>query len=386
MIQVQVLLVEDNDDDAFIVGSQMRPLNQFKFTHVVTLSDACAHLLSDHQTDVVILDLTLPDSTGLDTFLLLHERFPNTPVVILSGLGDEDLATEAVGQGAQDYVPKSELNAHVLSRSLRYAIERNAHFLADRQKEYYEREMNVAREIQERLLPKIPPQYPGFEIAASCRPATICSGDFYDLVETDKDSFVAIVADVSSHGFGPALITVGARRLLRTSARQHQDLGKILSIANHGIWEDTLDHQFMTAFVARIDVPSKTFTYSAAGHICWVIDAEGKQRPLTPDGLPLGVFSDSEYTTQEAVRLGAGDLMVLATDGAFEAWGPDRNQFGKERLFDVIRAHRHRSASEIISSVVEAIEEFCRPHQPDDDITMVLVKCLTGEVQPPPSI
>ncbi|MBM79328.1 MAG: hypothetical protein CMJ78_01885 [Planctomycetaceae bacterium] len=115
-----------------MISLHMRSDGRFADHRVETLEAACNHLRNSEQTDVVVLDLHLPDSMGLETFTSLHRQFPEVPIVILSGQEDELFAVEALAQGAQDYVPKGTVDERVLVRSLLYAIERNGRQLAER--------------------------------------------------------------------------------------------------------------------------------------------------------------------------------------------------------------------------------------------------------------
>ncbi|MGV0026786.1 response regulator [Phormidesmis priestleyi] len=123
---IKVLLVEDNPGDVQILKIHLRQANAFSqltLTHVETLKDALGSL-AQHSVDVILLDLSLKDSEGLETFIRLHQETPATPIIVLTGLDDEALAIQAMQQGAQDYLPKGEVNGSFLLRSMRYAIER----------------------------------------------------------------------------------------------------------------------------------------------------------------------------------------------------------------------------------------------------------------------
>jgi signal transduction histidine kinase len=120
---LRVLLVEDDPDDAYLLDAMLRdvPTLQYELTRATRLAQA---LRSEQTFDVALLDLSLPDSHGIATFLELHERWPELPIVVLTGLDDETIATRAVHEGAQDYLIKGQVNGHLLERSLRYAVER----------------------------------------------------------------------------------------------------------------------------------------------------------------------------------------------------------------------------------------------------------------------
>ena len=169
--------------------------------------------------DVVLLDLNLPDSTGLDTFRAVHRRTMHLPIVILSGQEDVELAVDAVGLGAQDYLTKAEANRSSLARSIRYAIERS-------RRQRAEQELTAAGEIQRRLFPQSSPEIPGFDIHGRCEPANLAGGDYFDYFPMGRNGLGVVVADVSGHGIGPALIMSETRAVLRTLATTYEDVGR----------------------------------------------------------------------------------------------------------------------------------------------------------------
>lgn len=417
--QTHVLLVEDTSDDAMLVQVHLRRAGQFTVSHVETMEAACGTLAAritnpSEPIDLVVLDLNLPDSFGLGTFRHLHQLFPEIPIVILSGNEDEKLAMAAVGEGAQDYVSKDKADAEVLVRSLRYATERQRRQSAERRNLLIEREMAFAAEIQQYLLPRRPPQVIGFDIAGVCRPADACAGDFFDSIENSGrepshgtghpfagkipgsesdgrngeangslstggsgEMLDILVADVSGHGLGPALIVAATRRMLRTCARMYDNIGQCITLVNQAVSEDSLPEQFVTMFYARIDQSKRTLSWCAAGHPGWVIDANGCMKPLEYSGMPLGLAPDAEYKIDGTVNLKPGDLVLLMTDGAWEAQTRDGEQFGQQRVIDFVHQNRDLGSAVILERLLRRIDQFCQPARPHDDITVVLMKVLS---------
>lgn len=372
--RLAVLLVEDSNVEAMVVSHSLTQDRLFTVHRVPSLEEAKSALINGKTFNVVVLDLNLPDSMGLDTFHALHLRFPTIPIVILSGDEDAGLATKAVAAGAQDYIPKSKSNGELLSRCLRYAIERHGRQMAERRNVMLERDLSVAHAIQQHLLPQAPPSIPGLEIAGRSEAAEACAGDFFDFITHDDGRCDLVIADVSSHGFGPALIMAGTRRMFRVCSRFVDDLGQAVTMVNRAVAEDTLESQFVTMFVTRIDPSTKQMTYCAAGHLGWIVRASGVVENLAGEGLPLGLFDDGEYCIDATVSLDKDDILVLMTDGAWEVIDHNRQQFGTARVFQTIRDNRTHSASEIVLAVIDAIRSSCWPRTPDDDITFVIMK------------
>lgn len=149
--KLSVLLVEDNPGDAHLIRHMLvqHPQGRFVLAHEETLSASLKRLL-DGGIDVVLLDLSLPDCEGLDTFLKTHACAPATPVVVLTGTDNEDLATQAMREGAQDYLLKGQVDSHLLTRSIRYAVERQ-HLLTALEKERQEKQQEKEMHFFERL-------------------------------------------------------------------------------------------------------------------------------------------------------------------------------------------------------------------------------------------
>ncbi len=369
-----VLLIEDSNHDAALVTAYLQGDTQFALSHVTSLASACEALANGLAVDVVLLDLKLPDSEGLETFATLHDQFPNLPVVILTATGDDECAIEAVQQGAQDFLPKSEVSSTALVRSLRYATERHRGRLAEQRNLLVQRDLNVAREIQKRLLPDEPPRVAGFDIAGRCQEAAAVGGDFFDFIPLSNGRWDLLIADVSSHGVAPALIMVGAQHTLRTAAQMHNDLGEVLNVVNRAVCAHATDAYFVTMMYCRIDPTPRTLNYASAGHPAYVIDAVGNVTELGYEGLPLGVSDDRVYRVDGCVSLRPGDLLLLMTDGVWEAGAANGELFGQQRAFDLVYEHRDKPAAEIVDILVASVQDVCRATEVRDDITVVLMK------------
>lgn len=374
MSQTKVLLVEDTDSDALLISRHLRADGRFSLQRVETLANAVTALQNGVAPGVIILDLNLPDSTGLETFHTLHSRSPATPIVILSGLEDEELAIASLKDGAQDYVPKAMISDAVLVRSLLYAVERNARLLAERRFSRIETDLATAHKIQGHLLPAAPPAIAGLDIAAYCEPAESCAGDFYDFIQLGDEHLDVLIADVSGHGFAPAIIMAGTRRILRSSAVMYNNLGDILTIANHAVAEDTLSDQFVTLFYLRLNLTTRSFQYSTAGHPAWLVSHDDRTTLLSPENIPLGLLSEREYQQDGVGQLHSGDVIVMMTDGVWEACNPDGELFGRDRVFELITQHRQSGARVILDAVIDSVRRYCHPAQLQDDVTLVLMK------------
>ncbi|WP_182868395.1 PP2C family protein-serine/threonine phosphatase [Stieleria mannarensis] len=370
----RVLVVEDSRVDRMVVRERLERDGRFTVTEASTLAETLERLAGGLAPDALILDLNLSDSAGLETFCKIHDPFPDQPIVILTGQHDESLGITAMRLGAQDYVGKSQLDGEVLVRSLLYAIERHKRRLVEHRQRTVDRELQFAKQIQEYLLPNDPPEIPGFDVAGRCVAIDSTSGDFFDFIDHGDGKWDIVLADVCGHGIGPAMITVGTRRLLRSIAALYEDVGKLVTIANHGICEDTFQSLFVTLFFARLDPAAMRFTYVGAGHRGFLIEADGRSAELLTQGIPTGVDPEHTYQIDGSVELSPGQIVLLMTDGIWEARDGDHVAFGKDRAVEVVHQHREKSASEIASELIAAVTAYCDPDPIKDDVTAVVIK------------
>ena len=377
--RIRILLVEDDPDDVWVMRNLLgdRWDGPFDLVHVELLSVGVERC-RDGRFDVVLLDLSLPDSQGLETFFSMHGHAGGVPIVVLSGYDDEATAVKAVQAGAQDYLVKGQVDDNLLVRSIRYAIERSRRHLAEEALRDASEEFRVAKEIQQRLYPTQSPVLPGFDIAGALFPAKATAGDYFDYVPMLDGCLGVVVGDVSSHGMGPALLMSETRACLRALALASGDVGEILTRMNHMLTADTDDFYFVTLALARIDPRTRELVYGSAGQRSYLMHPDENVTVLDSTSLPLGVNAETIVPALEPLKLLAGDILILFTDGVVEAESTHRVRFGVGRTLEAIRSQREKPAREIIDNLHGQIDEFCR-HQPQrDDISIVVVK-VTGD-------
>jgi sigma-B regulation protein RsbU (phosphoserine phosphatase) len=382
--KIRVLLVEDNPGDALLlrelIADVQAPDASIDWTESDCLADALVVLADAHLFDVVLLDLSLPDSQGLATFEQVHRQVPNAPVVMLTGLDDETMAADAMQRGAQDYLVKGQVDGHALLRSMRYAIERTRRRVAEETVHNTKLEMRVAQAIQRKLFPQQAPQIEGYDIAGASFPADATGGDYFDYFPLGAYRWMIAVGDVSSHGFGPALLMAETRAYLRAFSRASElaDLNRVLTWVNRAITEDTNSEQFVTLIVARLDTEARQLVHASAGHPPgFVFDHNGEIRAeLKSTGLPLGVSEENPFDVEEVIALLPGDVVVFSTDGVDETPDANGEQFGRERLVETVRDNRHLPAAAMITAIRSAVRKFAGSASQKDDITVVILKVL----------
>jgi sigma-B regulation protein RsbU (phosphoserine phosphatase) len=397
----RILLVEDDPAVASVLELAFRDADTVDFVirREATLEAAIA-LLAWREIDVILLDLNLPDSRGLETFSKIQRVAPELPVIILSGLADEALAMETVRAGAQDYVVKGSMSLPVLVRAVRYALERERLLrqLADyswqlrTQNEAMKAELDLARDIQQAYLPLGDADFPRHAAANSAllhvhsrlQPATQLGGDFFDVLEVSDTQVGIFIGDVMGHGVGAGLVAGILRGLIEEARPWADDAAMFLSELNRGL-RSVLCHThgaiFATAFYLIADLAKEEVRYANAGHPCPLFRDQltgevgslawppGGQRPA------LGLFDAVSYSTT-CRTLRPNDLFILYTDGLCEATSPDGMIFGIDRLFNDVREQGHLPTPALFDFLLEDAKAFSARETFEDDVCILGIQML----------
>lgn len=244
------------------------------------------------------------------------------------------------------------------------------------QRDAAESELGAASKIQRSLLPESPPEISGFEIAGWSRPAVHTGGDYYDWQSLPDGNVAVLLADVSGHGLGPALVAAFCRAYTRACLAHHDSLADAVSRVNSLVIDDLPEGWFIT-FVATILHPDENSVelYSAGhGPILHYLAASGEVEASGADAMPLGVGRDLGNTEARRIVLAAGDLLVLITDGFIEWPGPDGTRYGKERLQESLMQSAHKAPGDIVVAAIEDLESFAGNTPQEDDLTIVVIK------------
>lgn len=247
------------------------------------------------------------------------------------------------------------------------------------ERERLERELQTAREIQERLLPHKMPQIPGFEISGTSLPSQQVGGDYFDFLDMASGQLGVAIGDVSGKGIPAALLMANLQASLHGLVSDPHEVAAVVSRINNQLVRSTDANMFATFFYGVLDRQRSAFTYTNAGHNPPLLfRADGTLERLKSGGLIIGFLSDQPYE-QETVEIRPGDMVVLYTDGITEALAPDAGRdtielFGEERLVDVVRTSLMRSAREVQATILKAISTYTEDSPQHDDITLVVIK------------
>ena len=247
--------------------------------------------------------------------------------------------------------------------------------------------LHVAMQVQQSLLPEKAPTMKGLDIAGHSEYCDETGGDYYDFIELDQigpEAVAIAVGDVTGHGIAAALLMATGRALIRSHANTAGSLGEVFTAVNQQLCDSEFTGRFMTVMYLIVENPGQSdepirMRYLSAGHDPVVVyrPAEDSFFELEGHDIPLGIDDDWQYNEQTSDALRPGDVLVVGTDGIWECFNKQDQQFGKDRMREVIRQASQGSADDIAKAVSKACEQWRGERDQNDDITLVVVKLVS---------
>jgi serine phosphatase RsbU (regulator of sigma subunit) len=235
-------------------------------------------------------------------------------------------------------------------------------------------EMELARQVQSRLLPEQPPSLLTLECAARCVQARAVGGDYYDFLDLGPGRTGLVLADISGKGFPAALVMASLQASLRSRLAQDMlDLPRQLRYVNDLLYRTSESNRYATLFLGLYDDASRRLVYANCGHNPPILlRADGAVSRLAPTAPVLGLLEEWECAADE-LRIEGGDLLALFSDGITEAFSDQGEEFGDDRLIDVLRTGRGLPAAALVDVVIRRVAEFSGSQQ-EDDMTLVVAR------------
>jgi sigma-B regulation protein RsbU (phosphoserine phosphatase) len=330
--------------------------------------------LREAPPDIVLLDVAMPGTDGLDVLATVRERQLDTAVIICTAYGSEQLVAEALRRGADDYLRKpfeaGDMQAVFDRTTARLLLRRQNVFLRARIEEHQrhlEAELARAAETVAELLPLEAPPLAGFELAGTCLAAREVGGDFYDWQQLPSGELTVTVGDVMGKGLSASLLMATTRGVIRALALHHHP-GDVVQRAAAALDHDlSRSGAFVTLFHAHADLSTGLIRYVDAGHgYVLLLRADGTVTELKPWGLPLGVDSEEQYHEGSA-QLAPGDALHVYSDGLTEARA---DLFGHR---DAVAAFAARGAT-AAAMVDDLVREVAHVKPLPDDLTIVVLR------------
>jgi serine phosphatase RsbU (regulator of sigma subunit) len=238
------------------------------------------------------------------------------------------------------------------------------------------RELEIAREVQNHLFPSHPPDIPGLDIAAYCRPANVVGGDYYDFLYRPDSELWLTVGDVSGKGISAALLMASLQASLRTQLNGRPvSVADVVSELNQALCS-TGQERYTTLFCGRLNPVDWELTYVNAGHVQpRLLRSSGEIKYLECGGFPVGLFNPASYQ-HASVRLQPGDILACFSDGITEAMDRDEQLWSDINVDTLLLENRHRSAGELLEKLVEGVDKHMGTAEQADDITIVILRVV----------
>lgn len=346
-------------------------------TEGVSTPNDVIEALKSHDFDLLLMDLNYARDTtsgreGLDLLSRVQAVDSTLPIVVMTAWGSVELAVEAMQRGVRDFVLKPWENNRLLT-ILRTQIEMGyALRNTQRLKKEQERELVESRSIQRRLLPTEIPQIEGCSIAGAWRPARTVSGDYYDVLKFDDQKAALCIADVSGKGMPAALLMSNVQAAVHAFASETLSPSELCAKVNRVVSSSTGEDKFITFFYCVVDAEKKKLVYTNAGHNPGLlVRRDGSVLRLDGGGAVLGPFPNWNYKHEE-IELKPGDRLLLFTDGVTELRSPSAEEFGEERLIELLTQNRELDAKELRDRIVQAVVSFSGGDFQDDATLLML--------------
>jgi len=324
--------------------------------------------------DLILMDLnyardTTSGAEGLDLLSNLEAQDNAAPVIVMTAWGNVDLAVEAMRRGACDFVQKPWDNARLLA-----TIQKQSEAGSERAKtkRRVATELEIARNVQQKLFPHQSRRLATIDYAGQCIPAREVSGDYYDFLDAGDGALGFVLADVSGKGVAAALLMANLQACFRSQSREAlMQPASTLRTVNKLFHESTSPEHFATLFFGMYDDRTRRLRYANCGHVPpFLMRASGAVDRLEPTATVLGVFSNCSCE-EGTVELCSGDTLVMFTDGVTEAGVENEREFGEDGLLAAIRASKGCSAEGLMNQIIGAVRG-----ETHDDVTVVAVRAV----------
>lgn len=388
MAAIKILSVDDEAPLELLMKQYFRRKirnGEYEFFFAHNGLEALSILYNNPDIEIVLSDINMPEMDGLTLLAKVNEmRNPALRVIMVSAYGDMKNIREAMNNGAFDFATKP-IDMDDLSLTIEKAIAQ-INYVHESMKEHAQLEslkndLTTARDIQQYILPRVFPPFPEYtdkvDIYASMEAAKDIGGDFYDFFRIDDDHIALVVADVCGKGIPAALFMAVSRTIIRSKGMQGCSAETCMTESNHLLAAYSIDNMFVTVFYAIYNVKTGFISYSNAGHNPPLLlrqDGSVSELPVMENTI-VGVIDNIEYQ-KDTLQLEQGDTLFMFTDGVTEATDAAYNEFGVERLGDILSQHSHSNCQQIVEAVKKGVKDFVGVTEQSDDITMLVVKRL----------
>jgi sigma-B regulation protein RsbU (phosphoserine phosphatase) len=374
----RILIVDDTPGNIKVLHNLLR--EDYALSVATSGAAALEIAFSDDCPDLVLLDVMMPEMDGHEVCrrLKADSRTRDVPVIFVTAMSEVEDETKGFGLGAVDYITKPVRPPIVEARvATHLELARTRQVLA-RQNAAMRGDLALAARVQESLLPKTLPAFPGLDLAYYMCPSDAVGGDYLDLlsdVEFGGRGLGVVVGDISGHGPASALLMTAARAILRIRATQPGSLAEIVADLNRRLASDVGGTgKFMTFFLAQVDAGVVTWVRAGNEPGLLLDPATGEITELVGDGMVLGIMPNEEFEELSVPFSSPGSVLAVVTDGITEAMDASDDMFGRDRLDTSLRKYCGCSAQGIVDGVLADVAAFRGDAAQNDDVTLAIVK------------
>ena len=383
---IKILSVDDEMDLELLLTQYFRRKirkGEYDFHFAHNGLEALTMLLKEKDFDIILSDINMPEMDGLTLLTKINEmQNPALKCIMVSAYGDMGNIRQAMNNGAFDFATKP-IDLDELSLTIEKAIE-HIEYIKTMQQEHNQLEsikgdLAVAREIQQAILPRIFPPFPEeaaqMDIAASMNAAKDVGGDFYDFFRIDADRIGFVIADVSGKGVPAAIFMAVSRTLIRATGIRGVSPSECMTYSNTLLAKESVNSMFVTVFYGIYNIRTGEVTYTNAGHNPpYIMKANGSVQSLPMSKDIIAGFLDDFQFTENTLQLEPGDTLLMFTDGVTEAIDPEENEYGVERLQQLLGQLVASDCQKIIDTVKADVKAFAGEAEQSDDITLLALK------------
>ena len=380
----KALVIDDDPKTMALLTAPATPpmVADESLTFVFCKSDteALQALREEADIDIALVSIDSQAITGMGLFKMLEGVRLRIPRIALTDADDLSDIRNAMNDGAADFLVKPLSFDDLITTVGRvYAdTERRRHaWKTEAQLAALKKELDIAGNIQQAILPNLFPVHDAIDLFAEVRPARDMSGDFYDFFELSDDALFLVVADVAGKGIPAAFYMAVARTLIRATALAGASPKACLEQVNTALCRHEISGMFVSVFLGHLDLKTWTLSYANGGHLPPLLRraASDTVEMLTDggDGVVLGVQEPMVYD-QGQCRILDGDSLLIYTDGVTEAFDTSRTQYSVERLIDQLSTNTELSAAEIVEALFSDINTFVQDAPKSDDITAMVIQ------------
>ena len=256
--------------------------------------------------------------------------------------------------------------------------------IRSRERDRFQRELEIARTVQLKFLPQSLPNVKWLDIASHCLPAYEVGGDYYDFLQLDDHRFGVVVGDVSGKGVSAAFYMTLMKGIIKSQTRHVQSPKEVLIQVNDLFYENAQRGVFISMIYGVFDQQKQTFSFARAGHnpLISMFRQKNEAEEISPKGIAIGLdngFVFNPSLEESTISINQGDIFVFYTDGYSEAMDDNQNEFGEERLLEIINKNSDLTASKILNKIQEEVKIFTGKTPQHDDMTMVIVRICDSD-------